>query len=198
MSDTAIERNTDGLERILAKINALPEGSSEGNVSHAYATAIGCEWTGHIPMEYFQRADGTYISNVNSFAFKGAQITGVDMPDTIEYIGYRAFYGCLDITSIRLPLNLISLGEEAFYLNWSLSGNIVVPEKCKYLNEYAFGTCVSLAEVTFKGTPTSIANNVFNGCSSLTTINVPWAEGAVANAPWGATKATINYNCTVD
>jgi hypothetical protein len=25
---------------------------------------------------------------------------------------------------------------------------------------------------------------------------VPWAEGAVANAPWGATNATINYNYT--
>jgi hypothetical protein len=28
----------------------------------------------------------------------------------------------------------------------------------------------------------------------ITTINVPWAQDAVANAPWGATNATINYN----
>ena len=34
------------------------------------------------------------------------------------------------------------------------------------------------------------------GCTNLTTINVPWAEGAVAGAPWGATNATINYNYT--
>ena len=49
---------------------------------------------------------------------------------------------------------------------------------------------------TFEGTPRSIASNAFASCINLTTINVPWAEGAVANAPWGATKATINYNYT--
>jgi hypothetical protein len=36
----------------------------------------------------------------------------------------------------------------------------------------------------------------FSGCANITTINVPWAEGAVENAPWGATNATINYNYT--
>ena len=43
-------------------------------------------------------------------------------------------------------------------------------------------------------TPEEIAENAFNYCTNLTTLNVPWASGAVAGAPWGATKATINYN----
>lgn len=47
--------------------------------------------------------------------------------------------------------------------------------------------------VTFKS-KTTIANNTFSGCNNLKVINVPWAEGEVANAPWGATNATINYN----
>ena len=49
--------------------------------------------------------------------------------------------------------------------------------------------------VTFKGKPT-ISDSAFLNCGNLTTINVPWAEGEVANAPWGATNATINYNYT--
>jgi len=48
--------------------------------------------------------------------------------------------------------------------------------------------------LTFEGTPSFIASNAFSNCTKLRTINVPWAEGKVANAPWGATKATINYN----
>ena len=48
--------------------------------------------------------------------------------------------------------------------------------------------------LTFQGTPETISKTAFSGCSNLTTINAPWAEGAVANAPWGATNATINYN----
>lgn len=43
---------------------------------------------------------------------------------------------------------------------------------------------------------TYIAADAFEGCTNLITINVPWVEGAVANAPWGATNATINYNYT--
>jgi hypothetical protein len=30
--------------------------------------------------------------------------------------------------------------------------------------------------------------------TNLMTINVPWSEGEVINAPWGASNATINYN----
>ena len=43
----------------------------------------------------------------------------------------------------------------------------------------------------------TIANNTFNNCNLLRDIFVPWAEGAVANAPWGATNATIHYNSEV-
>ena len=62
------------------------------------------------------------------------------------------------------------------------------------LDDAVFNCCNGLATVTFKGTPNSILSSVFLSCSNLKTINVPWAEGAVANAPWGATSATINYN----
>ena len=60
----------------------------------------------------------------------------------------------------------------------------------------AFGECTGLTTLTFKGKPDTIDSQAFYGCTNLTTINVPWAEGAVGNAPWGATNATINYNYT--
>lgn len=37
-------------------------------------------------------------------------------------------------------------------------------------------------------------SQLFYGCSNLTDIYVGWSEGEVANAPWGATNATIHYN----
>ena len=49
----------------------------------------------------------------------------------------------------------------------------------------AFYDCETLTSVTFNGTPSSISSNAFDSCSNLTTINVPWAEGAVSGAPWG-------------
>jgi hypothetical protein len=59
---------------------------------------------------------------------------------------------------------------------------------------YAFHNCTALKKVTWKGKPNFIAGSCFNGCTALTDIYVPWAEGEVANAPWGADKATIHYN----
>ena len=50
-----------------------------------------------------------------------------------------------------------------------------------------------MTSITFEGTPKSIDSTAFYKCTNLTTINVPWKENAVANAPWGATNATINY-----
>lgn len=71
-----------------------------------------------------------------------------------------------------------------------------MPSGIKTIGNEALYGCTGLTTLTFKGTPTTIASGAFYGCTNLTTINVPWAEGEVANAPWGATNATINYNYT--
>ena len=71
-----------------------------------------------------------------------------------------------------------------------------LPSGITNIGDGAFSNCSSLVSLTFEGTPESIGGSAFYGCSNLTTINVPWAEGAVANAPWGATNATITYGYT--
>ena len=81
-----------------------------------------------------------------------------------------AFRDCSSLTLTSLPSGITSIGSLAFY------------------------NCSSLTTLTFQGTPTSISANSFQNCTNLTIINVPWSSGAVANAPWGATNATINYN----
>lgn len=95
----------------------------------------------------------------------------------VKMYGYETirdyfFYNCYELALTTLPSGITTIGE------------------------YAFNGCSSLASLTFEGTPESIGGTAFNDCNNLTTINVPWAEGAVANAPWGATNATINYGHT--
>lgn len=74
--------------------------------------------------------------------------------------------------------------------------SLTIPSSIRYVFNYVCYDCSNLRTVTFKGTPKSIYSPAFSHCDNLTTINVPWSEGEVESAPWGATNATINYNYT--
>lgn len=64
----------------------------------------------------------------------------------------------------------------------------------------SFRNCISLASIKFYKKPTTFNANALTGCTNLTDIYVPWAEGEVANAPWGAPNENlvIHYNTTYD
>ena len=73
--------------------------------------------------------------------------------------------------------------------------SVILPTTTTGIYDYAFYECANLESVTITNTGYSFINpNAFEGCDKLATINVPWAEGEVNYAPWGATNATINYN----
>lgn len=129
----------------------------------------------------------------NGFSYC-TSLTMQSLPATITEIGNYAFYNCKMLGLTELPNALFAIGERAF----SSSGVQIkeIPVGVTKIPSGAFSFCKGLTTITFKGTPNSIATDAFQECTNLTTINVPWAEGAVANAPWGATNATINYNYT--
>lgn len=125
-------------------------------------------------------------------------VIDVTLPDTVERIETEAFDYASTIRIGKLPVNLKYLGKAFVYGRNMFSGTeLEIPAGIETLAALALYqcNCSALATITFKGTPTSIANNALQN-DRITTINVPWAEGAVANAPWGATNATINYNYT--
>lgn len=62
------------------------------------------------------------------------------------------------------------------------------------IGDFSFAYCESLESITIPSSVIYITSNAFVGCTNLKTINVPWAEGEISNAPWGASNATINYN----
>lgn len=117
------------------------------------------------------------------------------LPSGLTSISGSAFYNCFELAITELPSGLTSIGNSAFYSCRKLAIT-ELPSGLTSIDYYAFYGCSGLTSVTFKGTPSTIRTNAFNNCANLTTINVPWAEGEVANAPWGATNATINYNYT--
>lgn len=107
---------------------------------------------------------------LRDYAFSASGLSSVFLPTTLKYIDSNAFYNCASLQEITIPAAV------------------------EYIGRYAFRNNTRLQTATFQGTPEEIHATAFSGCTALLTINVPWAEGAVAGAPWGATNATINYN----
>ena len=137
------------------------------------------------------------ITNIGQGAFNGCtSLALTSLPDGITNIGQGAFNGCTSLALTSLPSGLTSILNNAFmYCDGLVSMSI--HSGINTINSAAFGKCGGLTSVTFEGKPSgSMAKNIFQGCINLTEIKVPWAEGAVANAPWGATNATITYNYT--
>ena len=123
----------------------------------------------------------------------GASITS--LPAGVTSIGTNAFSNWNQLALTSLPEGVTVIGYGAFIGCYNLALT-TIPAGVKIIDEYAFlGT--GLTSLTFKGTPTSMADNIFAYCEKITDIYVPWAEGAVDNAPWGAANATVHYNSEV-
>jgi hypothetical protein len=120
------------------------------------------------------------------------------IPPLVTQLGSYTFADCISLETVNGIERMTSIGINCFDGCPKLCGAIILNEALLELGTSTFRDCISLEKIIFKGTPTTVANNVFSNCINIKDIYVPWAEGEVANAPWGATKATIHYNTTYD
>lgn len=133
-----------------------------------------------------------------------SMLSSVTINTVFKTIGDMIDYTIYSMTAITEECFVKSDGTNVTYVrDRAFAGLLyvktaVVPAFVNTIYSQAFASCSGLEEVTFKGTPTMLSDSLFNSCYKLTTINVPWSidDAINANAPWGATNATINYNYT--
>lgn len=137
------------------------------------------------------------ITDIKNNTFSNTAVTIERLPSSLRELGNGAFQNCTGVTISETPDKLRIIPNSAFSGCTGISEltlNAVVSD----LYKNSFDGCTNLTKVTFKGIPTGQMNaNAFSNCNNLKDIYVPWAEGTVANAPWGATNATIHYNSAV-
>ena len=143
-------------------------------------------------------ADIVRERNVDMFLVSDrANLALTSLPEGITQIGNSAFRDCTNLALTSLPESLTKIDNHAFRgcTNLAITS---LPAGITSIGVFAFAGCKNITSITFKGTPKTIGNYAFefNNYPTPITINVPWAEGAVAGAPWGATNVTINYNYT--
>ena len=105
-------------------------------------------------------------SNINDNKY----LKSVQIPNTVTYIGKRAFRYCNKLESI------------------SLDGVTVI-------DEYAFSYCTELESITFGDNLTSIENNAFEYCYDLTSITIPSSVTSIGNNAFYYTDNLTSVTC---
>ena len=160
-----------------------------------YAVLSECDpsaETAEIPSEI----DGVPVTEIlESACYQCAALTEVQLPSSLESIGYRAFEGCTGLTGLMVPDSVTVIGDYAFsgcsgltsayigdgtvtirgsaFADCSALKTIRLPDGIKTLSNTMFFGCSSLESIVLPKQLQFIGRYAFSGCSSLTEIIIP-------------------------
>ena len=95
-----------------------------------------------------------------------AEITSVQIPDTVTQIGGFVFDGCINLHQIKLPSELTDMWGYAFVR--SGIEEICLPEHVKSIVSFTFKDCRQLKKVVCNAELKKIYAWAFGGCEQLT------------------------------
>ncbi|HCW82358.1 MAG TPA: hypothetical protein DHG49_06470 [Clostridiales bacterium] len=113
----------------------------------------------------------SYTEHIGRFAFQGAALESVALPEGVTSIEDYAFAHNDRLKEITLPQSLTSIGNDAFLWCAAL-GKIAIPDGVTSVGDNAFSTCVSLKELALGAELLSAGCGLTEFCVALEKITV--------------------------
>ena len=183
----------------------MPAAPSEGMVYEVskdgtYATLVAYEGTAtklRIAEEYM----GVPVKVIGSNVFTNKiAIVSVVIPDCITTIEDYAFYGCVSLTEIKLPTNLIKIANYAFG-NCGFT-SLTLPKSVTAIGDYSFEGCHNLSNITLENYTALVGSGAFSNChASLYTEEGYCKYVAAEDNPYAILAEVTNTNftsCTIN
>ena len=117
--------------------------------------------------------DGS-VKVIGAGVFSGHDITEVKLPASITTIGNYAFYGCPSLKTAEVPEGVTIIGYYAFESCTALE-SIRIPSSITQIGDYAFAKCTVLKDVSFapRSTDIDLGSWIFYECTALVSFTFP-------------------------
>ncbi len=161
--------------------SSLSKVSVSSQTSYIGAFAFeGTEWLSNQTVDFLTVGNGVlikYLGNgsdiiipetvrqIASGAFYGASVKSVNIPETVTFIGMRAFMNCKSLKTINIPKSVKVIDNEAF-ANCTALESVEIPSTVKSLGDSLFIGATGLKTAKVLSTA-DIPNGLFAGCTSL-------------------------------
>lgn len=118
-------------------------------------------------LEYFTR-----LTSIPSQAFDGCiNLTSINIPSSVNTIGWRAFANCKSLVSIVIPNSVTSTSTLVFGYCSNLQ-SVVFSNNLTTLTESMFTDCTALESIAIPNNITTIGRNTFYKCNHLSTVTI--------------------------
>lgn len=142
--------------------------------------------------------DRTVETTVPWYSYR-SDIKKVIVADGVTRIGYNAFNGCINLTSVAILSRVTEIGANAFKGCVKLT-SVEIPSGVNTIWAQAFSGCSGLTNVTIPEGVTDIWDGAFSGCSSLTGVTMPGSLTRIGYQAFmnsGLTSVTIPSGVTI-
>jgi len=146
------------------------------------------KYTGQRPyVKIPQQINGQQVIGFEA-SFSGCDfIKSVSIPQGVESVGYKAFYGCRRMPAISLP-DSIKIIEEAAFSSCKKLKKIEIPDSVEEIGDYAFLWCESLEKAKLPSNLKVVKQGAFARCNSIKQIVLPGSVTEIRKDAFGYCK----------